>query len=225
MILIMADKNKIRTKLILEGLIAFFLAMIPLIFYFYKYIPAKSDASWNILWFEFTDNGYKDVATAFYFYIGKFVPLSLLIIWFITCKQWWYHVLLIPIAMYSFQLYSVLSEDITKIDENEILYLLGVCMVVIPIVYFIRLKLVDKYVHGIDLEAMEAELTALKKKQAARSSNAKLDKFISSEVSEHSPKEDQAKFEKKDTPSPTNNIESSFREVQHKLNNWLNLKF
>ncbi|WP_194527462.1 hypothetical protein [Zobellia roscoffensis] len=221
----MADKNKIRTKLILEGLIAFFLAMIPLIFYFYKYIPAKSDASWNILWFEFTDNGYKDVATAFYFYIGKFVPLSLLIIWFITCKQWWYHVLLIPIAMYSFQLYSVLSEDITKIDENEILYLLGVCMVVIPIVYFIRLKLVDKYVHGIDLEAMEAELTALKKKQAARSGNTKLDKFISSETPKNSSTGYQSMSEKINTQLSTNNIESNFKQVQSKLNNWLHLKF
>ncbi|WP_239530921.1 hypothetical protein [Muriicola jejuensis] len=37
-------------------------------------------------------------------------------------------------------------------------------MVVIPFVYFIRIKLYDKYVHGIDLEAMEAELQAFKEK-------------------------------------------------------------
>ena len=37
-------------------------------------------------------------------------------------------------------------------------------MVVIPFVYFVRVKLYDKYVHGIDLEAMEAELQAFKEK-------------------------------------------------------------
>ncbi|MFZ9030057.1 MAG: hypothetical protein ACO20F_02125 [Robiginitalea sp.] len=38
-------------------------------------------------------------------------------------------------------------------------------MVVIPFVYFIRLKLFDKYVHGIDLEAMSAELEYYKNKE------------------------------------------------------------
>ena len=37
-------------------------------------------------------------------------------------------------------------------------------MVVVPFVYLIRLRLIDKYVHGIDLEAMEAELNTLKEK-------------------------------------------------------------
>ncbi len=42
-------------------------------------------------------------------------------------------------------------------------------MTVIPFVYIIRLKLFDKYVHGIDLEAMEAELNALKEKKGKQS--------------------------------------------------------
>lgn len=40
-------------------------------------------------------------------------------------------------------------------------------MVVIPFVYFIRLKLFDKYVHGIDVEAMNAELEYYKSKEKA----------------------------------------------------------
>ncbi len=38
-------------------------------------------------------------------------------------------------------------------------------MVVIPFVYFIRVKIYDKYVHGIDLEAMDAELQYYKNKE------------------------------------------------------------
>jgi hypothetical protein len=37
--------------------------------------------------------------------------------------------------------------------------------VVIPFVYFIRLKLFDKHVLGIDLEAMDRELKAYKEKE------------------------------------------------------------
>ncbi|MFC4096859.1 hypothetical protein [Euzebyella saccharophila] len=219
----MSEKRKIRTRLIIEGLIAFFLAVTPLIFYFYKYIPTTPQGTWTVLWLEFTDNGYKDVATAFYFYVGKLVPLSLLIIWFITCKQWWYHAILIPIAMYSFQLYSVLSEDITKIDENEIMYLLGVCMVVIPIVYFIRIKLVDKYVHGIDLEAMEAELHELKLKQAEdQAKKLKKSDFSSESKGEVIPP---SISEEIDERLSTHNINSKFKRFQGQLNNWLHLKF
>jgi hypothetical protein len=41
-------------------------------------------------------------------------------------------------------------------------------MIVIPFVYFIRLKLFDKYVHGIDMEAMAAELDYYKNKEQAQ---------------------------------------------------------
>tara|TARA_B100001167_G_C16537610_1_gene197424 strand:- start:119 stop:493 length:375 start_codon:yes stop_codon:yes gene_type:complete len=123
--------------------------------------------------------------------------------------------------MYSFQLYSVLVEDIKKIDENEIMYLLGVCMVVIPIVYFIRIKLVDKYVHGIDLEAMEAELKELKDKQARekakklklQSNEDVMDEEILPSISEEL-----------DEKLSTHKIGSKIKEVQGQLNDWLQIK-
>ncbi|MGJ8737079.1 hypothetical protein [Zobellia laminariae] len=220
----MREKKTVKRKLIIEGLVALAIALSPIIFYSYKYIPFDNIDSWSVLGMEFTDNGYGKISMAFYFYLSKIIPLSLLITWFTTCKHWWYHVILIPISMYAFQLYSVFSEDINSIDENEILYLLAVSMVVIPIVYFIRVKLVDKYVHGIDLEAMEAELTALKKKQAARSNNKKVDKFISSETSNDS-EGYQSLSDKIDTKLSTDNIESSFKQFQLRFSNWLRPKF
>lgn len=168
------DKKKIvKKKLIIEGLLALIIAISPILFYSYKYIPLKSPDEWSVLGLLFTSNGYQDVGVAFYFYLSKFIPLLLLVFWFITCKHWWYHVILIPIAMYSFQLYSVLSEDMDKIDESELFYLLGVCIVVIPIVYLIRVKLYDKHVHGIDLDAMDAELKELKEQERLRAEKAK----------------------------------------------------
>ena len=99
----------------------------------------------------------------------------LLVIWFVTNKQWWYHAILIPISMFSFQLYSQIFERSAKVDENEVFYVIAVTMVVVPIVYFIRLKLVDKHVHGIDLDAMDTELQILKEKEALRKEREKLE--------------------------------------------------
>ncbi|SHI90066.1 hypothetical protein [Pseudozobellia thermophila] len=216
----MSDKGKIRTRLIIEGVIAFLIVISPILFYFYKYIP-KTEENWEFLHITFTNNGYRDVGTAFYYYLTKIVPLTLLTIWFITCKRWWYHAILIPIAMYSFQLYSVLSEDITKIDENEILYLLGVCMLVVPVVYLIRIKLVDKYVHGIDLEAMEQELQELKEKQARE--KARQMAKINKQIEGASPAPNDADLMEEVVPSP--HSPSKIKQFQGQLSNWINFKF
>ncbi|MEX0316178.1 MAG: hypothetical protein AB3N18_18505 [Allomuricauda sp.] len=170
----MKDKIRIRKKFIIEGCISILIAITPLLFYFYKYLPSGNE-SWSFLGIEFSSNGFEDVSFAFYYYFKKLVPLLLLVIWFVTCKQWWYHAILIPISMYSFQLYSALNYQSGKIDENEILYVIAVTMVIVPIVYFIRVKLVDKHVHGIDLDAMNTELQILKEKEELRKEREKLE--------------------------------------------------
>ena len=170
----MAKKTTIRKKLVIEGILTIIIVLTPILHYSWKYIPNDLQTL-NFLGIEFTSNGFENVGHAFYYYFLKLTPLILLIIWFVTCKQWWYHAILIPISMYSFQLYSVLSFDSNKIDENEILYIIAVTMVIVPIVYFIRIKLVDKYIHGIDLKAMDTELQILKAKEELRKEREKLE--------------------------------------------------
>ncbi len=170
----MRGEKKIRKRLIIEGLITLIIALSPVLFYSYKYMPTNTEAL-DFYLFEITSNGFADARTAFWFYLIKLIPLTLLIIWFVSNKQWWYHAILIPIAMYSFQLYSVVAKDSQKVDENEIFYVIAVTMVVVPIVYFIRVKLIDKHVHGIDLDAMDTELQILKEKEELRKEREKLE--------------------------------------------------
>ncbi|MEJ2584391.1 MAG: hypothetical protein P8Z38_04920, partial [Robiginitalea sp.] len=103
-----------------------------------------------------------------------------------TCKHWWYHILLIPICMYAFQIFEAVYTDDAAVDTENILWLLPVCMVVITFVYFIRLKLFDKYVHGIDVEAMNAELEYYKNKEKAELKKAgiKMEAPTATEVAE-----------------------------------------
>ena len=169
----MSDKKKIKKKLIIEGGIAFLIALSPILHYWWKYLPTEETLSF--IGMEFTSNGFEDVSDAFYYYLLKITPLVLLVVWFVTCKHWWYHAILIPISMYSFQLFSVITYESELVDENEILYVVGGSMIVIPIVYFIRVKLVDKHVHGIDLKAMDTELQILKEKEELRKEREKLE--------------------------------------------------
>ncbi len=168
------SKNKTKTKFLLEGIIALLIAVSPFIIYLEKYTTIKSGKI-NLLFFSIDSNGFPDASYHLYYLCAKLVPLALLIIWFTTSKQWWYHAILIPISMYAFQLYSVTNNTNSAIDENEILYVVAVSMVIIPIVYFIRIKLVDKYIHGIDLKAMDTELQILKAKEELRKEREKLE--------------------------------------------------
>ena len=131
----MSKKSTIRKRFIIEGAIALFIAISPIMFYSYKYLPQDA-TTLTILGITVNENNFGDVSTAIYFYLSKIVPLFLLVIWFVTSKNWWYHAILIPISMYSFQLYTVLNySNSNRIDENEILYVIAVTMVVIPVVY------------------------------------------------------------------------------------------
>ena len=71
----------------------------------------------------------------------KGVPLYLLFIWFFTCRHWWYHVLLIPIAMFAFQLVAAFVDETGIIDEFHLMYLIPIMAVVIPSIYLVRAKM------------------------------------------------------------------------------------
>ncbi|TMM57444.1 hypothetical protein FEE95_13240 [Maribacter algarum] len=164
----MIDKSrnkKAKRKIWIESTLVFFVAISPFIYKIYDYLPENPEATISFLGMTIDNNGFPDVSFYVWFLLSKFIPLYLLIFWFLTSKNWWYHIILIPIAMYAFQLFEVIFDADDNIDTENIWWLLPICMVVIPFVYFIRIKLYDRYVHGIDLEAMEAELHSLKQKR------------------------------------------------------------
>lgn len=147
-------------SLLTGSIIAIIIAISPYIFYLYESFPKEN--VWETFLFTF-ESKYKLYDTAWLMF-GKLVPMLLLILWFFTCRDWWYHVILIPIAMYAFQILSLINEE-NDIDETEIYYVIPIMMIIIPIVYFIRIRLFDKYVYGIDLQKIDAELAEYDRKE------------------------------------------------------------
>ena len=161
-----------KKRFTLESLAVLLILITPFLFKIHEYFPEDPEAKVSILGFEITRNGFQDISVYVWFLLGKFIPLYLLTLWFLTCKHWWYHIILIPLCMYAFQIFEVLYSNDKYIDVENVLWILPVCMVLIPFVYFLRLKLFDKYVHGIDMEAMAAELDYYKNKEKAELKNA-----------------------------------------------------
>ncbi|MGB3151866.1 MAG: hypothetical protein WBB27_14505, partial [Maribacter sp.] len=101
-----AQKVKAKKKIILESFVVFLVAMVPIFFKLYDYLPGPTDENAlgpvSIFGINIGSNGFDSVATNVWFYTGKIIPLLLCIIWFFTSKDWWYHIILIPIATFAF---------------------------------------------------------------------------------------------------------------------------
>lgn len=156
-----------KKRILIESFILILIVISPFLYNLHEYFPT-TNTEVKFLGLTIGANGFNHVSAHIWFFLGKFIPLYLLTLWFFTSKNWWYHAILIPILMYAFQIVELYATEDEFVDTENILWLLPVCMIIIPFVYFIRIKLYDKHVHGIDLEAMDAELKMYKEKERLR---------------------------------------------------------
>ena len=155
------SKNKLSTKdssgfLLLGSIIAFSIAFSPYIFYLYEIFP--NGPVWENSLFKYESKYYEDVLTAAWTYLGKITPLFLLIIWFFTCKHWWYHSILIPISMYAYQLLIIFYDDVYLdsaffMDIDGLIYLAPFFLIILIILYTVRTQIFDR-IYGIDLSEL-----------------------------------------------------------------------
>ncbi len=163
----MKSKNKPliadSSKFLLTGsIIALFIGFSPFLFYIYEIFPSGS--VWENSFFTYESKYYESVNVAIWTYISKLVPLLLLLVWFFTCKHWWYHVILVPTIMYLYQLVSAIYEDqymdVIALDSDDLFYLAPFFIVILSIVYLVRVKIFDR-IYGIDLSEIEQENISL----------------------------------------------------------------
>ncbi len=145
--------------LLLGSVIAILIAISPYIFYLYEIFP--NGPVWENSFFRYESKYYESINVAVWTYLGKITPLFLLLIWFFTCKHWWYHSILVPVIMYSYQLLIVFYQDVYLdnaffMDTNGLIYLAPFFIVILSIVYLIRIKIFDR-IYGIDLSEIERE--------------------------------------------------------------------
>lgn len=144
-----------KRNLFVGGFIVLFITATPFIFYSYRNFPSDTQV-WETSFFSI-ETAFQSVNTYIWFLLSKIVPLYLLLLWFFTCKHWWHWIILVPIAMYAFQLWGIFNES-QGLDELEIYYVLPLMLIIVPAVYLIRARLFAK-IRGNDLQSFEEELS------------------------------------------------------------------
>lgn len=150
------DKKVYNRRILVGSIIATLIAGTPFLFYLYEYVPDTQE--WDAYFFTYKSNYYESANVAAWIFMMKVVPLILSLLWFFTCKHWWYHALIIPITMFSFQLISFLALDNKPIDEFHIIYLLPIMAIIFPSIYLMRAKMFNKINdHDKTMEELEEE--------------------------------------------------------------------
>ncbi|MGO3183717.1 MAG: hypothetical protein ACTIJ9_12890 [Aequorivita sp.] len=153
-----SGKSKFRQtdkkSLIRGGIIVLIIACTPFLYYAYESFPDDTKV-WKTSFFTFTTE-YPSYYQYAWFLTGKIIPLIILLLWFFTCRHWWHWIILVPMAMYSFQLFSIIKQNY-NVDEVEIIYVIPIMLVVIPSVYLIRAKLFSQ-MRNDDLKSFEEDL-------------------------------------------------------------------
>jgi len=139
-----------KTSLWIGSLIVLILVFSPYLLYIHQSIPRDAE-SIDTFFGVIKAGYYQKVYTYIYVFVSKFVPLLLLIIWFLTNKHWWVHALIIPISVYLFQLISVINDSENYVDEVDFIYTVPITAIVFVILYFIRSKLAI-YIGAVDLK-------------------------------------------------------------------------
>jgi hypothetical protein len=143
-------KNQRKTSLLVGSFIALLILVSPYLLYINKSIPQGIKQFETI--FGIINSGYfNDLYTYAYWFTSKFVPLFLFLIWFLTCKHWWVHIILIPIAVYLFQLIQVINDSVGYVDEVEFIYTVPIAVIVMGLLYFLRSKM-SIYIQAVDLK-------------------------------------------------------------------------
>jgi magnesium-transporting ATPase (P-type) len=142
-------QKKTSGSLLTGSLIIAFMLFVPYAFYLYNYFP--NEKIYETSFFTFESKGYESVNTFMWLLFSKFVPLVLLLIWFTTCKQWWYYSIAIPISVYVFQLIGILNDDLLFMDQYEFIYSLPITLIILTILYFIRSK-INVYLKAMDIK-------------------------------------------------------------------------
>jgi hypothetical protein len=192
--------KKVSSESLLTGsILAAFIVATPYFFYLYEGFPNVIVWKTSIFGYKFVYDSvyYQSVNVVAWILFGKVIPLFLLLIWFFTCKHWWYHAILVPICMYVVQIFLTLKDDGQIIDSTSgILFLAPIILIMFIFLYQIRMKIFDK-IHNIDF----SELNRVTLKGEIKEENKKDSPFEAS----YSPSlahEDEEEYEEDDDNEP-----------------------
>ncbi len=105
-----ASASRDRLNLIVVCLLVF----TPLLWFIHYFIPENKQVL-DLGIIQVHNNGFLNVRIFIWFLLQKLIILIPLVLWFITCQQWWKYAILSPIILYSFQFWEA-TQDVISLD-------------------------------------------------------------------------------------------------------------
>ncbi|WP_241491388.1 hypothetical protein [Lacinutrix mariniflava] len=146
--------KKPKNGYILGTIIAIYIALSPYFFYLYENIP--NTRIWETYLFAYDAKSWQEANFAMWVLVGKVLPLTFVFIWFLTCRHWWYHALIVPITMYTYQVIVFFNDNITYIDEFQLIHLIPVMAIIIPSIYLVRARIFNR-INTVNKSTQELE--------------------------------------------------------------------
>ena len=150
------SKKSESLSLLTGSLIAAFIAASPYFFYLYEGFPQSKvwETSFFGLTLKYESINFEGVDVVAWILFSKLIPFLLFLIWFLTCKHWWYHAILVPICMYLFQIIGTFNDDLAFADSIDIYYMAPIILISLIFMYTVRMKIFDR-IHNIDLSELQ----------------------------------------------------------------------
>lgn len=146
----MALRKKTSKSLRTDSIIIVAIFLATYLLFVFEFFPEQKEIS--ILGYTYQSGYFESIKVTAFMVFSKLVPILLIGIWFVTNKSWWYHVLLIPLSVYVFQLISVINDDLAVLDVLEFYQSLLITIPIAMLLYVTRRKL-QFYITAFDLKA------------------------------------------------------------------------
>ena len=94
-----------------DFVIVLLIILLPFAFYLYNIAPFDTKV-WKTKYFEIDSGFYNNVNFYLWYLSVKLLTISLLSIWYVTCKHWWKYILIIPLITEVYKILVVYSTSI-----------------------------------------------------------------------------------------------------------------
>ena len=139
-----------RNRKLFERISVIIFITIPIWYILSELIPIGTKF-FDLGWLFIHDFGFQDVSTFVWYLNFKNFVLFPLMIWFISSRNWWRYAILVPIILYTYQVWETLKAESNLVDQFElfkaapaILFIVGLLLVISYFVKY-RYKMFDAY--------------------------------------------------------------------------------
>jgi hypothetical protein len=117
-----------------------FIIAIPFLFFLYNIAP-KNTQIWKTSWFMIDSKIFEDPNSMFWHYSVKILTISILSIWFVTCKYWWRFAIFVPIVVEFYKFIGLFEVYFLPIKFHHNLNSLSFSVAYIILLLFISKRL------------------------------------------------------------------------------------